>query len=61
MDPISIKVTFDDLPLGLKNGIQIFFTVLCTFIITITLFLYMFIFDYIYTKYIAKNDRMQLT
>lgn len=59
MDPISIKVTFDDLPIEIQNSISTLFTVLCIFLITITISLYLYILDYIYNKYI-KSDRMIL-
>lgn len=55
MDPISIKITFEDLPISLQNSIIIFFNILCTLLVSITITLYFYIFNYIYTSY--KNSR----
>ena len=60
MDPISIKVSFDDLPLTIQNSIQTLFIVLCVFLITLTMCLYVYIFDYIFNK-LNKTDRIILS
>ena len=60
MDPISIKVTFDDLPLSIQNSIKTFFIVVCVFLITVTMCLYLYIVDCVYNKYIKKPNRMLL-
>lgn len=55
MDPISIKITFEDLPVSLQNNIIIFFNILCTLLVSITIALYVYIFNYIFCYY--KNSR----
>jgi hypothetical protein len=54
MDPISIKVTFQDLPIGLKHNIIVFFNILSVFFISMTMFLYFLIFKYL-IKMLNKN------
>jgi hypothetical protein len=59
MDPISIKITFEDLPISLQSSIIIFFNILCTLLVSITIILYLYIFKYIYKNY-YKNSSVRL-
>jgi hypothetical protein len=59
MDPISIKITFEDLPVSLQNSIIIFFNITCVLLVSITIALYLCIFNYIYKNY-YKNYSVRL-
>jgi hypothetical protein len=58
MDPISIKITFEDLPISLQNSIIIFFNILCTLLVSIIIILYLYIFKYIYSYYKKTSVRL---
>ena len=60
MDQISIKITFDDLPVFLQHNIISFFNILSTLLISITITLYFCIFNYIYKNYYSKNTTIRL-
>jgi hypothetical protein len=56
MDPISIKITFEDLPVSLQSSIIIFFNITCTLLVSITITLYLYIFNYIYKNYYKSSS-----
>lgn len=57
MDPILIKVTFQDLPVELQNNIVLFFNILCVLLISIIIIIYLIILKYT-VKYIYNNYNM---
>lgn len=56
MDPISIKITFEDLPVILQSSIIIFFNITCVLLVSITITLYLYIFNYIYKNYYKSSS-----
>lgn len=60
MDPIYIKITFEDLPVSLQSSIITFFNILCTLLVSITIALYFYIFNYIYSYYKNSNTSVRL-
>ena len=60
MDPILIKITFEDLPVSLQTSIIIFFNIICTLLISVIIILYLFICNYIYKTYYKSTNNITL-
>ncbi len=60
MDPILIKITFEDLPVSLQTSIIIFFNIMCTLLISVIIILYLFICNYIYKNYYKNTNNITL-